>query len=205
MLTKHLRGFPVQKKNVHTCARLDGEMAHTYAHLPPNTAHACARLTLVCAHASNHGSAGEGRWAGKSVGLNWVTASAGCLVATVWTPVPAGLDGLLQGRAGLPPAPRPRPVRWLEMLRGSVCEGAAPGVGECGPILPGPLLQGRAGVEGGGGGCRHTCMCSLHPPLVDEGVCAPCPRPRWWGPGGGAGQPVAPPPPAPQTQRDAGV
>ena len=41
MLTKHLRGFPVQKK----CARL-----------PPNTAHACARLTLVCAHASNHGS-----------------------------------------------------------------------------------------------------------------------------------------------------
>ena len=31
-------------------------MAHTYAHLPPNTAHACARLTLVCAHASNHGS-----------------------------------------------------------------------------------------------------------------------------------------------------
>ena len=32
-------------------------MAHTYAHLPPDTAHACARLTLVCAHASNHGSA----------------------------------------------------------------------------------------------------------------------------------------------------
>ena len=31
-------------------------MAHTYAHLPPNTAHTCARLTLVCAHASNHGS-----------------------------------------------------------------------------------------------------------------------------------------------------
>ena len=30
-------------------------MAHTYAHLPPNTEHACARLTLVCAHASNHG------------------------------------------------------------------------------------------------------------------------------------------------------
>ena len=44
------------KKNVHACARLDGEMAHTYAHLPPNTTHACARLTLVCAHASNHGS-----------------------------------------------------------------------------------------------------------------------------------------------------
>ena len=31
-------------------------MAHTYAHLPPNTAHGCARFTLVCAHASNHGS-----------------------------------------------------------------------------------------------------------------------------------------------------
>ena len=42
------------KKNVHACARLDGEMAHTYTHLPPNTAHACAHLTLVCAHPSNH-------------------------------------------------------------------------------------------------------------------------------------------------------
>ena len=38
-------------------------MAHTYAHLPPNTVHACARLTLVCAHASNHGS-GPG-WTSK--------------------------------------------------------------------------------------------------------------------------------------------
>ena len=56
---RHLRGFQVKKKNVHACARLDGEMAHTYTHLPPNTAHACARLTLVCAHASNHGS-GQG-------------------------------------------------------------------------------------------------------------------------------------------------
>ena len=53
---KALKGLSGPKKNVHTCARLDGEMAHTYAHLPPNTAHACARLTLVCAHASNHGS-----------------------------------------------------------------------------------------------------------------------------------------------------
>ena len=41
---------------MYACARLDGEMAHTYAHLPPNTVHACARLTLVCAHASNHGA-----------------------------------------------------------------------------------------------------------------------------------------------------
>ena len=56
MPKRHLRGFQVKKNNVHACARLDGEMAHTYAHLPPNTAHACARLTLVCAHASNHGS-----------------------------------------------------------------------------------------------------------------------------------------------------
>ena len=53
---KALKGLSGQKKKVHPCARLDGEMAHTYAHLPPNTAHACARLTLVCAHASNHGS-----------------------------------------------------------------------------------------------------------------------------------------------------
>ena len=53
---KALKGLSGEKKNVHACARLDGEMAHTYAHLPPNTAHACARLTLVCAHASNHGS-----------------------------------------------------------------------------------------------------------------------------------------------------
>ena len=57
MPKRHLRGFQAKKKNVHACARLDGEMAHTYAHLPPDTAHACARLTLVCAHASNHGSA----------------------------------------------------------------------------------------------------------------------------------------------------
>ena len=53
-----LKGLSGQKKKkVHACARLDGEMAHTYAHLPANTAHACARLTLVCAHVSNHGSA----------------------------------------------------------------------------------------------------------------------------------------------------
>ena len=45
MPKRHLRGFQVKKKNVHACARLDGEMAHTYAHLPPNIAHACARLT----------------------------------------------------------------------------------------------------------------------------------------------------------------
>ena len=37
---KALKGLSGQKKNVHACARLDGEMAHTYAHLPPNTAHA---------------------------------------------------------------------------------------------------------------------------------------------------------------------
>ena len=54
---KALKGLSGQKK----CARLDGEMAHTYAHVPPNTAHACARLTLVCAHASNHGSAQDRR------------------------------------------------------------------------------------------------------------------------------------------------
>ena len=54
---KALKGLSGQKKNVPTCARLDGEMAHTYAHLPPNIAHACAHLTVVCAHASNHGSA----------------------------------------------------------------------------------------------------------------------------------------------------
>ena len=65
MPKRHLRGFPVKKKNVHACARLVGEMAHTYAHLPPNTAHACARLTLVCAHASNHGFGGPATWSGR--------------------------------------------------------------------------------------------------------------------------------------------
>ena len=53
---KGTQGAFRSKKNVHACARSDGEMAHTYTHLPPNTAHACAHLTLVCAHASNHGS-----------------------------------------------------------------------------------------------------------------------------------------------------
>ena len=56
MPKRHLGRFLVKKKNVHACARLDEEMVHTYAHLPPNTAHACARLTLVCAHPSNHRS-----------------------------------------------------------------------------------------------------------------------------------------------------
>ena len=50
-----------KKKNVHACAPLDGEMAHTYAHLPPDTAHTCTSLTLVCVHASNHGSGEGGR------------------------------------------------------------------------------------------------------------------------------------------------
>ena len=53
---KALKGLSGQQKNVHACARLDREVAHTYTHLPPNTAHACARLTLVCAHACTHGS-----------------------------------------------------------------------------------------------------------------------------------------------------
>ena len=37
---KALKGLSGKKKNVHACARLDREMAHTYTHLPPNTAHA---------------------------------------------------------------------------------------------------------------------------------------------------------------------